>query len=41
MMNKRFFFQAIQRNTIRPKLDKPAAERFVKHGINYKRKKPE
>ncbi|XP_072401277.1 nuclear nucleic acid-binding protein C1D [Diabrotica undecimpunctata] len=29
--------QARERHTIRPKVDKFAAERFIKHGINYSR----
>ncbi|XP_022910094.2 nuclear nucleic acid-binding protein C1D [Onthophagus taurus] len=30
--------QAVERKTIRPLLNKPVAERFVKHGINYSKK---
>ncbi|XP_028145976.1 nuclear nucleic acid-binding protein C1D [Diabrotica virgifera virgifera] len=29
--------QARERHTIRPKVDKAAAERFIKHGISYSR----
>lgn len=35
------FFKAHERNTIRPKIDKEAAARFVKHGVQYKDKDKE
>lgn len=36
-----FLKQAHERNTIRPKINQPVAERFVKHGINYANRQDE
>ncbi|KAJ8976053.1 hypothetical protein NQ317_009243 [Molorchus minor] len=32
--------KAHERHTIRPQIDQQAAERFVKHGIQYREQKP-